>query len=150
MKISKIRIFRWIVYFRRGHNAWLVYLVSFANFIVIQYRLLIEYVKPLEVIFSSLTFFAVAFFLTYVPIATLIGWIDTKKATVPREMEVNPYFIYPVAKERKFVIPLMLIMAKTLEKLALNTKIPKEELTDLKEVIQSVESWLEQSKKLPI
>jgi len=91
----KSRILRYWTYFRRGHGTYLVFLLSFANFMVIQYRLLIEYVPFLEALFSSLMAFAVTFFLVYVPMATIIGWLDYKKFAVPVDLTVmakaNPW-----------------------------------------------------------
>jgi len=91
----KSRVLRYWTYFRRGHGTYLVFLLSFANFMVIQYRLLIEYVPLLDALFSSLMAFAVTFFLVYVPIATIIGWLDYKKLAVPVDLTVlaraNPW-----------------------------------------------------------
>ena len=91
----KSRILRYWTYFRRGHGTYLVFLLSFANFMVIQYRLLIEYVPFLEALFSSLMAFAVSFFLVYVPMATMIGWLDYKRFAVPVDLTVmakaNPW-----------------------------------------------------------
>jgi len=93
--ITKQRMLRWFVYFRRGHSTYLVFLLSFANFIVIQYRLLIQYIPLFQLIFTSLLSFAVVFFLCYVPLAILIGWLDTKRGTIPVvgaiDARVNPY-----------------------------------------------------------
>jgi len=57
--------------------------MSFANFIVIQYRFLVGYISFLNAIFSSLLIFAITFFFVYVPLAILIGWYDFKKLAVP-------------------------------------------------------------------
>lgn len=81
--LSRQRVLRWWTYFRRGHGTYLVFLMSFANFIVIQYRLLVEYIPALKLFFTSLTAFAVTFFLVYVPLAIVIGWLDYKKFAVP-------------------------------------------------------------------
>lgn len=63
---------------------------------VIQYRLLIEYIPVLDALFSSLLIFAVTFFIVYLPVATIIGWQDYKKYAVPVDATVaakaNPYF----------------------------------------------------------
>ena len=89
MSLLKIkeRIYRYIVYFRRGHGSWLAYLISFANFIVIQYRLLVERIPFLESLLPSLSAFIVTFFLVYVPIAIIIGRYDIKKATVQKRLK---------------------------------------------------------------
>lgn len=59
--------------FRQGHGIYLIFLLSFSNFVLIFYRLLIEKVEFFEGIFSSLSFFIIVFILIYVPIAILIG-----------------------------------------------------------------------------
>ena len=91
----KSKVLRYWTYFRRGHGTYLVFLLSFANFMVIQYRLLIGYVPFLEALFSSLMAFAVTFFLIYVPMATIIGWLDYKRFAVPVDLTViakaNPW-----------------------------------------------------------
>ncbi len=89
LKNPKDTFLRWLTYFRRGHTAYLTFLISFANFIVIQYRLLIQHIPALQVIFSGLLAFTIVFFLMYVPISTLIGWWDYKKFAVPMESRVK-------------------------------------------------------------
>lgn len=112
------RVYRYVVYFRRGHSSWLAYAISFANFVVIQYRLLVSYIPILESLLPSLTSFVVTFFLVYIPVAVVIGWYDTKKATVPKEIEVRPYFYKPTGKEVKVYVPLWDTILEVLEKLA--------------------------------
>ena len=89
------RLFRYFYYFRRGHSTYFVYLISFLNFIVIQYRLLVEKIPFLEYVFQSLTAFALAFAATYIPVAILIGWLDVRRGAVPVEgallARANPY-----------------------------------------------------------
>ena len=54
-----------------------------------------NYVPFLEALFSSLIAFAVSFFLVYVPMATIIGWLDYKRFAVPVDLTVmaraNPW-----------------------------------------------------------
>lgn len=59
--------------FRIGHSFYLIFLLSFANFILIFYRLLIEQVSGLNEIFSSLWLFVVVFILLYIPVSIGIG-----------------------------------------------------------------------------
>jgi len=120
MDLLKIRerIYRYVVYFRRGHGSWLAYIISFANFAVIQYRLLVQYIPFLESLLPSLTAFIVTFFFVYVPVATIIGWYDIKKATVPKEAEVNPYFYRPTRKEVNVYYPIRDTILEALEKIA--------------------------------
>lgn len=79
------RILRLWTYFRRGHSTYLVFFISFANFIVIQYRLLVEHVPMLKLLFTNILAFAIAFFLAYIPLAIVIGWLDYRRFAVPVE-----------------------------------------------------------------
>ena len=79
------RLLRYWTYFRRGHNIYLVFLLSFANFITIQYNLLVKNVVFLRDIFAHLTYFAIAFLALYIPAAILIGWYDYRRFAVPVE-----------------------------------------------------------------
>lgn len=91
----KNKVLRYWTYFRRGHGTYLVFLMSLANFMVIQYRLLIEYIPLMDALFSSLTAFSITFFLVYVPTATIMGWLDYKRLAVPIDLTVmaraNPW-----------------------------------------------------------
>ena len=91
----KQKLLRCWTYARRGHNTYLAFLVSMANFIVIQYKLLIQHVALLKTFFTNLTLFAVAFALTYIPLTVLIGWLDYKKYAMPTDMalmaKASPY-----------------------------------------------------------
>jgi len=72
-------------YFRRGYSTYLAFFIAFANFIVIQYRLVISYIPSLknEVIFGNLMMFAILFLVIFIPLTTVIGWLDYKKFAVP-------------------------------------------------------------------
>jgi len=85
LKLGKIknRLLRYWTYFRRGHGTYLAFLISFTNFIVIQYRLLVQYIPILELIFKDIIIFAITFACVYVPTAIIIGWYDYRKLSVP-------------------------------------------------------------------
>jgi hypothetical protein len=87
--VFRNRLLRWWTYFRRGHNTYLAFLLSFANFITIQYRLLVEYVPALKILFVNLSSFLLAFILIYLPTAVLIGWYDYKRFSVPVEASIG-------------------------------------------------------------
>ena len=59
--------------FRQGHGMYLVFAMSFVNFVLIFYRLLIEEVNFLDEIFSNLWIFVIIFLMGYIPLAILIG-----------------------------------------------------------------------------
>lgn len=72
---------------------YLIFAMSFANFVLIFYRLLIEKIKPLEVVFSHLWMFLVAFLVAYIPLAIAIGYWHRKtqmKVESEQSMRQNP------------------------------------------------------------
>jgi hypothetical protein len=86
---------RYWTYFRRGHSVYLIFAITFLNFIVIQWRLLIEEIDFLETLFQRFYLFTIVFLITYIPLATIIGWIDYKRGAVPVDQtiaaSVNPW-----------------------------------------------------------
>lgn len=68
---------RWLD-FRNGHSVYLIFLMTFANFVTIQYGLLINQVPALKDVFGSIWVFAVVFVSLYVPIAIVIGYWHRK------------------------------------------------------------------------
>ena len=60
--------------FRQGHSVYLIFVLTFINFILIAYRLLIERVTVFKEIVPELWIFALLFIVIYVPAATLIGF----------------------------------------------------------------------------
>jgi len=68
---------RWLD-FRNGHSIYLIFLMTFANFVTIQYGLLIDQVPYLKSLFETIWIFAVIFVSAYVPIAIVIGYWHRK------------------------------------------------------------------------
>ncbi len=60
--------------FRQGHGIYLIFILTFINFILISYRLLIERVTFFKELVPELWIFAVTFIILYIPAATLIGY----------------------------------------------------------------------------
>jgi len=87
MRLSDVssRVLRCWTYFRRGHSVYLVFLMSFLNFIVIQYRLVVQNIPILYKTLPRLWIFTIVLLATYIPIATIIGWLDYKKGSVPTD-----------------------------------------------------------------
>ena len=80
--------------FRQGHSIYLIFLLSFSNFILISYRLLIEQIEFLGDFFSSLWIFVVIFVIAYIPIAIFIGlWHRRTQISVETDliMRNNPF-----------------------------------------------------------
>lgn len=68
---------RWLD-FRNGHSIYLVFAMTFANFITIQYQLLIDRLPYLAGIFESIWIFAILFVLAYVPLSIVLGYWHRK------------------------------------------------------------------------
>jgi hypothetical protein len=68
---------RWLD-FRNGHSIYLVFLMTFATFVTIQYKLLIEKAPFLSSTFSSIWIFAIAFIAIYLPLGMAIGYWHRK------------------------------------------------------------------------
>lgn len=60
--------------FRQGHSVYLIFMLTFVNFILITYRLLIEKITTFKELIPELWIFAVLFIICYVPAAILIGF----------------------------------------------------------------------------
>jgi len=110
----KNKIFRYWTYFKQGHANYFSFILSVANFLVIQYMLLVERlnmklvasilgkvpyigwilaktVEVLAIVLSRFTFFALLFFMIYAPICIAIGWLDFKRGTVPVDAAVRAF-----------------------------------------------------------
>ena len=59
--------------FRQGHSIYLIFLLTFMNFILIAYRLLIERIAAFKELVPELWMFALVFIVFYLPAAILIG-----------------------------------------------------------------------------
>jgi hypothetical protein len=68
---------RWLD-FRNGHSIYLVFAMTFANFITIQYKLLIEQLPFIAGVFDSIWTFAILFILIYVPLSIVLGYWHRK------------------------------------------------------------------------
>jgi hypothetical protein len=69
---------RWLD-FRQGHSIYLIFLMTFANFIVIQYRLLIDRMPSIDSLTGgNIIGFAMTFIAIYVPLAIIIGYWHRK------------------------------------------------------------------------
>ena len=69
---------RWLD-FRQGHSIYLIFLMTFANFIVIQYRLLIDRMPSIDsLIVGNIIGFAMTFIAIYVPLSIIIGYWHRK------------------------------------------------------------------------
>lgn len=119
--------------FRNGHGIYLIFALTFSNFVLIFYRLLIERIPFLDEIFTDLWLFMIIFVLIYVPVAVLIGhW--HKKTQMRVETEVitrqNPLF----AKFIRIIIDIQ------------TGKATEKEVNDVRELLKSIEEGTGMSK----
>jgi hypothetical protein len=83
---------RWLD-FRFGHSVYLIFVLSFSNFILIFHRLLIERIEFFS-LFSNLWLFTIVFVLLYIPISIGIGaWHRRTQIRVESEQNLlnNPF-----------------------------------------------------------
>ena len=59
--------------FRQGHSTYLIFLLTFMNFVLIAYRLLIERIPFVQELFPQLWIFVLTFVLVYIPLSIIIG-----------------------------------------------------------------------------
>jgi hypothetical protein len=102
---------RWLD-FRQGHTIYLVFAMTFLNFITIQYALLINRVPALQNIFGSLWAFALVFMAAYVPLAIVIGYWHRKSQW---KIEQEAMFYENVVQPRLWLFVIELIEGKTTE-----------------------------------
>jgi len=112
--------------FRNGHSLYLIFLLTFSNFVLIFHRLLIERVPFLDEVFSQLWVFIIAFVLFYLPVAVLVGhWHKRTQLRIDTEMMVrqNPL----AARTWRVIIDLQ------------TGKASEKDVDDLRELLKSIE-----------
>lgn len=114
--------------FRMGHSTYLIFALSFANFILIFHRLLIERLTFLEdSILQQLWFFVIIFIVAYIPISLLIGsWHRKTQFKVESEvlLRQNPFLVgilrtiidIQIGKAKQEEIDAMRKLLKSIEK----------------------------------
>jgi hypothetical protein len=103
---------RWLD-FRNGHSIYLVFMLTFVNFVIITYTLAIERFSFLESIFPSMWLWAVIFIAAYIPAAVVVGHFH-RKLQIPTEtrqmMDVNPFIYYlQPGREKLFNVPVSIL-----------------------------------------
>ena len=80
--------------FRIGHSTYLIFLLTFMNFILISHRLLIERIPFLQEILPDLGTYMVLFLIVYIPLSVIIGFYHRKtqlKVEQTLTMQQNPF-----------------------------------------------------------
>jgi len=112
--------------FRQGHGVYLIFMLTFANFILIFHRLLIERVEVLDKLFSELWVFILVFVAIYIPAAIIIGaWHRKTQLRVEADVIIlqNP------------------LLAKILRTImdAHTGKISESEIEEMRKLLKSIE-----------
>jgi hypothetical protein len=102
---------RWLD-FRYGHGIYLVFIMTFGNFITIQYSLLIDKVPELNLVFDNLWIFALVFLAAYVPLGMVIGYWHRKSQW---KVEQEAMFRENVVGARIWLFTIKLIEGKATE-----------------------------------
>ena len=112
--------------FRLGHSIYLIFILSFSNFILIFHRLLIERVDFLNGFFSDLWIFVLIFVVIYFPISIAVGaWHRKTQIKVENEQALlnNPF----MARNFRMMIDIM------------EGKASKEEIEKFREFLTKIE-----------
>lgn len=112
--------------FRQGHGIYLIFLLTFANFVLIFHRLLIERVEFLNKIFSELWVFLLVFILIYIPTAIILGaWHRKTQLSIEADVVIRQN-------------PLLAKILRTLLE-AQTGDISKEEIREMRNLLKKIE-----------
>lgn len=103
---------RWLD-FRQGHSIYLAFLIMFANFITIQYSLMIERIPAFSTLFSNVWVFVIAFIAVYMPLAVVIGYWHRKSQW---KVEQEAMFNENVVQATMYLFLIKLIEGKATDK----------------------------------
>ena len=112
--------------FRLGHSIYLIFLLSFSNFVLIFYSLLIERVQSLKDILPDLWMFVLLFVVIYFPVAVAIGaWHRKTQIKIENEQALlnNPF----MARNFRMIIDII------------EGKASKDEIQKFREFLSNIE-----------
>ncbi len=111
--------------FRMGHGYYLYFALAFANFIVIQYKLLIEQIPSINQFIDNIWIFVLIFVATYIPLAMIIGYAHRKKQI---KIEQEAFFQENLVTARLWLFIINLI----------DDKVTDEEKKEIKEYLAKI------------
>jgi|SRR5215216_1889718 hypothetical protein len=128
---------RWLD-FRQGHSIYLVFVMTFANFITIQYALMIERIPALATVFGNLWIFAIGFISLYIPLSIMIGYWHRRTQW---KVEQEAMFNENIVQARLWLFLINLIDGKV-------TDQERQEMRErLQKIIKKLPHDLQQEKK---
>jgi hypothetical protein len=132
-------LFRSWFYLRVGYGTYIAFLIGFVSNIIVIYKLAIAD-TPLVSVFPHLTEFAAIAVVIASPISVVIGLFHMRRtaafaADASVSTEANPY-VYKIVpgKEREVTVPLSILTARVLLKLA-EDKLTADEKSELEAVL---------------
>jgi hypothetical protein len=139
-------IFRSWFYLRVGYGTYIAFLIGFVSNIIVIYKLAIAD-TPLVSIFPHLTVFTAVAVVVASPISVIIGLFHMRRtaafaADASVSTEANPY-VYKIVpgKEREVTVPLSILTARVLLKLA-EDKLTADEKGELEAVLAKADKLL--------
>ncbi len=139
-------LFRSWFYLRVGYGTYIAFLIGFVSNIIVIYKLAIADTSLVS-LFPHLTEFAVLAAVLASPVSVIIGLYHMRRtaafaADATVSIEANPY-VYKIipGKEREVTIPLSIMTARVLLKLA-GDKLTPEEKQELEEVLAKADKLL--------
>ena len=145
MNLERI-IFRSWFYLRIGYGTYIAFLIGFLSNIIVIYKLAIAD-TPLVSLFPHLTEFTALAIVVASPISVIIGLFHMRRsaayaADATVSLEANPY-VYKLVpgKEREVTVPLSILTARVLLKLA-GDKLTAEEKRELEAVLTKADKLL--------
>lgn len=139
-------LFRSWFYLRVGYGTYIAFLIGFLSNIIIIYKLAIANTSLVS-IFPHLTEFTAIAIVIASPISIIIGLYHMRRtaafaADATVSMEANPY-VYKIVpgKEREVTVPLSILTARVLLKLA-GDKLTPEEKQELEGVLAKADKLL--------
>ena len=121
--------------FRIGHSTYLIFMLTFVNFILISHRLLIERVPFLQEILPELWIYMVAFLAIYIPLSIIIGFYHRRtqlKVEQTLTMQQNPF----IAKLFRVLLDVQ------------TGKASDEEIQEFRKILKNIEGKFDLEKKL--
>ena len=79
------------IFFKSGHSGYFTFILSLANFIVLQYNLFVEKIPFLRQIIPNISIFIIFFSLIYFPLAIIVGYFEIKRGVTMRRPFLTPY-----------------------------------------------------------
>ena len=113
--------------FRSGHSIYLIFALTFANFITIQFTLVIEKIPSISSFINSLWMFAIMFLVMYIPLAIVIGYWHRKS-----QFKVESAALF---SENPLAASLWLFLIKLIE-----GKVTEEEKNKVKDMLTKISS----------